>query len=174
MQTSINQLDATAAREVLPELIAVLNDAIQSGASVGFLLPLADGELHRYWEGVIASVASGEKVLLIAQQAGRIVGTVQVALESRANGSHRVEIQKLLVDRRARRQGIGEALMYAAEAVVRATGRSLIVLDTRTGDDAERLYRRLGYQLAGIIPRYARSIEGQFDGSSFMYKDLSE
>ena len=173
MTVTIEQLDAAAARAALPELIAVLNDAVEGGASVGFLLPLADGELERYWEGVLVSVLGGDKILLVARQSAWIGGTVQVALESRANGSHRAEIQKLLVHRSARRQGIGVALMRAAEEAARAAGRSLLVLDT-AGDDAERLYRRLGYQLAGVIPRYARSTNGPLEGSSFMYKDLPE
>jgi ribosomal protein S18 acetylase RimI-like enzyme len=173
MSISIERMDAVAARAALPELIAVLDDAVQGGASVGFLLPLADGELERYWGGVLGGVRAGEKVLLVARQGGRIAGTVQLALEPRANGSHRGEIQKLLVSRWARRQGVGMALMQAAEQAARAAARSLLVLDTREGDDGERLYRRLGYQLAGVIPRYARSTEGVLEGAAFMYKELT-
>jgi acetyltransferase len=174
MSPSIEQLDAAAAREALPELIAILEDAVRGGASIGFLLPLADGELERYWAGVIAAVQAGEKTLLVARLDGRIAGSVQVAPEGRANGSHRAEVQKLIVPRWARRRGIGTALMEAAEAVVRASARTLIVLDTRVGDNAERIYRRLGYQLAGVIPHYARSTEGVLEGSAFMYKLLEE
>lgn len=172
MTVTVHQLDTTAARAALPTLIAVLDDAIQGGASVGFLLPLAEQELEIYWSNVIYAVERGDKALLVARQGEHIAGTVQLAFEPRANGSHRAEVQKLLVPRWARRQGIGAALMQAAEDIVRAAGRSLLVLDTRTGDDAERLYQRLGYRLAGVIPRYARSTDGNLDGSSFMYKDL--
>jgi acetyltransferase len=174
MSVTIEHLDATAAREALPELIAVLDDAVQGGASVGFLLPLAENELEHYWSNVFASVQDGEKALLVARLDGRIAGTVQVALEPRANGSHRAEIQKLLVHRQARRQGIGLALMRAAESAARAASRSLLVLDTREGDDAERLYRGLGFQLAGVIPHYARSTDGRLEGSAFMYKLLDQ
>lgn len=174
MAITIEQLDAPAARAALPELAALLEEAVRGGASVGFVLPLADGELETYWSGVVASVASGQKVLLVARKEDRLAGTVQVAFEPRANGSHRAEIQKLLVHRWARRQGIGAALMGAAEEAARAANRTLLVLDTRVGDDAERLYRRLGYQLAGVIPYYARSIDGRLEGSAFMYKLLAE
>lgn len=175
MTPTIERLDGPAAREALPELIALLDDAVQGGASIGFVLPLADGELERYWSGVAASVQAGQKVLLVARLDGRVAGSVQLAPEPRANGAHRAEIQKLLVGRWARRQGVGAALMLAAEATARAAGRSLLVLDTREGDDAERLYRRLRYRLAGVIPHYARSPHGdRLDGSAFMYKELAE
>ncbi len=172
MSAVIEHLDAAAARAALPELIAILEDAVQGGASIGFLLPLGDNELERYWAGVIRAVEAGEKTLLVARLDGRIAGSVQVAPEGRANGSHRAEIQKLIVPRWARRQGLGTTLMEAAETIVRASGRTLIVLDTRVGDHAERIYRRLGYQLAGVIPSYARSTEGVLEGSAFMYKLL--
>lgn len=172
---TIEHLDAAAARAALPELVALLEDAVTGGASVGFVLPLAEGELERYWQGVIASVEAGAKLLLVARTGGRLAGSVQLAPESRANGAHRAEVQKLLVWRWARRQGVGAALMGAVEAAARAAGRSLIVLDTREGDDAQRLYARLGYRLAGVIPGYARSPDGRaLEGSAFMYKQLAE
>lgn len=174
MSITIEQLDATAAHAALPELIGVLDDAVQSGASVGFLLPLADGELESYWRNVLHGVANGARLLLVARQDGRIAGTVQVAFEARANSQHRAEIQKLLVPRWARQRGIGEALMRTAEAAARAAGRSLLVLDTRSGDTAERLYRRLGYQVTGVVPHYARSTEGHLEDCVFMYKELAE
>jgi ribosomal protein S18 acetylase RimI-like enzyme len=173
VSATIEQLDAHAAREALPELIGVLEDAVMGGASIGFLLPLSEGELGAYWESVIASVAGGNKVLLVARESGGgIVGTVQLALEPRANGAHRAEVQKLLVHRRARRQGLGRQLMLAVEQAARVAERSLLVLDTRTDDDAERLYARLGYTRLGVIPRYALNSEGGIDGSTFMYKEL--
>lgn len=174
MTVVVEELDAPAARQALPELIALLEDAVGAGASVGFLLPLADGELEHYWSAVLAALQGGGKALLVARREGRVVGSVQVAYEPRANGSHRAEIQKLLVLRAARRQGVGEALMLAAETAARARGRTLLVLDTREGDDGERLYGRLGYQSAGVIPRYARSVEGRLEGSRFMYKLLDD
>jgi acetyltransferase len=174
MSPSIEQLDAAAARAALPELIAILEDAVRGGASIGFLLPLADGELERYWAGVIKAVQAGEKTLLVARLDGRVAGSVQVAPEGRANGSHRAEVQKLLVHRSARRRGVAAALMIAAEEAARAADRSLLVLDTREGDDAQRLYARLGFRLAGVIPHYARNGDGGLDGSAFMYKYLAD
>ena len=173
MAVTIDLLDAAAAEAALPALIALLDDAVQGGASVGFVLPLAEGELAAYWAGVVAAVARGARVLLVARADGRIVGTVQVALEPRASQQHRAEIQKLLVLRAARGQGIGAALMAAAEVAAGAAGRTLLVLDTRTGDAAERLYYRRGWHLAGIIPRFARSTDRQrLEDCSFMYKEL--
>lgn len=174
MSLLIESLTPQAAQTTLPDLVALLDDAVQGGASVGFLLPVGRAKLETYWHGVVASLATGEKVLLVARQEGRLVGSVQLALEPRANGAHRAEVQKLLVLRIVRRQGIGAALMTAAETAARAAQRTLLVLDTRAGDDAERLYRRLGYQLAGVIPHYARSTNGQLDSSAFMYKELAE
>jgi ribosomal protein S18 acetylase RimI-like enzyme len=174
MTLTIEILTPHAVQAVVPDLVALLEDAVQSGASVGFLLPVTSAELEAYWHGVLASLRTSEKVLLVARQEDRLVGCVQLALEPRANGAHRAEVQKLLVLRAARRQGIGAALMAAAEDTARAARRTLLVLDTRAGDDAARLYRRLGYQLAGVIPHYARSTNGQLDGSAFMYKELAE
>lgn len=173
MSVTVERLDAPGARAALPGLVAVLDDAVRGGASVGFLLPLAEGELERYWAGVLAAVERGEKVLLVARLGDALAGTVQVALEPRANGSHRAEVQKLLVGRPARRRGVGAALMGAAEAAARGAGRTLIVLDTREGDDGERLYLRMGYTAAGVIPRYARSTDGRLEGATFMYKELA-
>ena len=174
MDVTIEALDAAAAAAALPELVGLLDDALAGGASVGFVLPLAGGELAAYWAGVVAAVARGAKVLLVARADGRIVGTVQVALEPRANQQHRAEIQKLLVLRAARGQGLGAALLAAAEAAARAAGRTLLVLDTRTGDAAERLYYRHGWHLAGVIPRFARHPDGsRLEDCSFMYKELA-
>lgn len=172
MPIVVKHLDAEAALAALAALAGLLEDCVVGGASVGFLLPLAEGELERYWGGVVASVRAGDKLLLAAREEGQLVGSVQVALEPRANGSHRAEIQKLLVLRAARRQGLGAALMVAAEEAARAAGRTLLVLDTREDDDGKRLYLRQGFQIAGVIPRYARSVEGVLEGSCFMYKDL--
>jgi ribosomal protein S18 acetylase RimI-like enzyme len=172
MSLTIERLDAAGVRAALPDLVAILDDAVRGGASVGFVLPFADGELEAYWAKVAAAVEQGEKLLFVAHMERRPVGTVQLAPEGRANGAHRAEIQKLLVLGAARRRGVGEALMRAAEAAARQLGRTLLVLDTREGDSGERLYRRLGFLVAGTIPRYARSIEGVLEGSTFMYKLL--
>lgn len=170
---SIEVLSAERARLSLGELAALLEDAVESGASVGFLLPLGPGEALRYWDGILAGISSGDLILLVVWLDGRMVGSVQLALEHRPNGRHRAEVVKLLVYRSARRRGLGQALMQAVEKAALEVGRSLLVLDTRRGDAAEQLYSKIGYVPAGMIPRYALSSTGSLDESVFFYKELS-
>ena len=157
---------------VLPELISLLQDTVASGASVGFLPPLSEEDAHQYWRGVFQEVASGTCVLLVARHAGRIVGSVQLALATKPNGLHRAEVQKLFVLQSQRRRGTGHALMQAIEQAARECRRTLLVLDTRQGDTAEQLYRKLGYQEAGVIPAYALSAAGTLDSTIYFYKML--
>jgi acetyltransferase len=153
--------------------VAVLTDSVDSGASVGFLPPLDREEADRYWQDVEAAVERGSRRLWIARdESGAVTGTVQLDLESRPNGSHRAEVMKLMVSSRHRRRGIGRALMQAAEEEARRLGRTTLVLDTREGDSSERLYRSMGWQRAGVIPRYARSAGGALDATAFYYRLL--
>jgi ribosomal protein S18 acetylase RimI-like enzyme len=158
---------------VLPELINLLQDTVASGASVGFLPPLSAEDAHQYWSAIFQEVARGTCVLLVARDAGRIVGSVQLALATKPNALHRAEVQKLFVLQSQRRRGTGRALMQAVEQTARECERTLLVLDTRQGDAAEQLYRKLGYREAGIIPAYARSATGTLDSTIFFYKALS-
>src|SRR5258708_1473735 len=148
---------------VLPELIHLLQDTVASGASVGFLPPLNDEDAHHYWSEVFQDLAQGTQVLLVAREAGQIVGSVQLALASKPNASHRAEVQKLFVLQTQRRRGTGRALMQTIEQVALEHGRMLLVLDTRQGDAAEQLYRKLAYIEAGVIPAYARNATGELD-----------
>ncbi len=124
-----------------------------------------------FWRGVAVDVASGARILLIAEDATGIVGTVQVVLEQPENQPHRADISKMLVHRRARRRGVGAALMRAAEEAARRAAKSLLVLDTASGD-AERLYARMGWTLVGVIPDYAMWPTGGFCGTSVYYRKL--
>jgi ribosomal protein S18 acetylase RimI-like enzyme len=136
-------------------------------------LAQADGEA--YWGGVVEAVRDGSCFLLGAREAGgALVGTAQLLLATRPNGSHRAEVAKVIVHTKARRRGIGRALMQALEAGARGLGRTTLVLDTRRGDPSEQLYASVGYTLAGVIPRYARSAGGALDPSAFYYRLLSE
>jgi acetyltransferase len=157
---------------ILPDLIYLLQDAVASGASVGFLPPLSAEEAHEYWRDVFKKVEQGMCVLLVARDADRIVGAVQLAFATQQNGQHRAEVQKLFVLQSQRRRGTGRALMQAVEQAALEYGRTLLVLDTRQGDAAERLYRSTGYCEAGVIPMYARSAAGTLDGTIFFYKML--
>ena len=166
---SIERLDAQQALAELPGLVALLQDSVNGGASVGYLPPLSDEDATHYWQSIIGEVQAQARILWVARQADLLVGTVQLHLESRPNGRHRAEVQKLLVHTQARRQGVGQALMAALEAAARAVGRSLLVLDTRQGDASELLYAKIGYLKAGTIPGYACSANGALDACVFYY-----
>lgn len=151
----IRRLDSPAVRRHLDELADLLVDTVESGASVSFLAPLPHAEARRWWETALAEMELGRRVVLAAFTGGRVVGCAQLVLAWQANASHRAEVQKMLVRRAARRQGIGARLMRRLEAEARALGRTLLVLDTETGSDAEHLYSHLGWTRVGVIPDYA-------------------
>jgi ribosomal protein S18 acetylase RimI-like enzyme len=160
----------------LDGLADVLHATVHAGASVGFVLPFALDEARAFWsDRVLPGVRSGSRRLWLAKADSRIVGTVQLILDTMPNQRHRAEIAKLLVHPDARRLGIGRALMYAAEDAARAERRTLLTLDTRTGDSAEPLYRSLGYFTAGVIPGYARHPSApELEATTVMYKVLGE
>jgi GNAT superfamily N-acetyltransferase len=155
-------------------LAAVLIDCVNGGASVSFMAPLQHAKAVAFWECVIASARRGERILLVAtSEAGQVVGTVQVLFALPENQPHRGEVAKMLVRREARRRGVGRSLMLAAEAAARAAGRRLLVLDTVTGGDAERLYTTLGWQRVGEIPNFALWPAGGLCSTTVFYKLLS-
>lgn len=157
---------------VVAGLADVLIDCVEGGASVGFLLPLERERAEAFWASVLETTARGERIVFVAEERGTVVGTVQVILAAPENQPHRGEIAKLQVLRRARRRGIAETLMRAAEAAARQAGKSLLVLDTAS-DDAERLYDRLGWQRVGVIPNYALWPDGAFSQTTIFYKELT-
>jgi acetyltransferase len=170
----IHQLSSEQATAQIEKLIAVLQDSVDGGASVGFLPPLDHESACEYWEGVISSMASGSRLLFVATDEGtnRIAGTIQLELAGKANGRHRAEVQKLMVHRDFRRRGIAQMLMDSLESTARQVGRSLLVLDTRQGDSAEQLYLKMDYICAGVIPQYALSSDGHLHSTVFFYKIL--
>lgn len=155
-------------------LAAVTIDVVEGGASVGFMLPLPRERAVAFWESCQAAAARGERILLVAEDAetGEIVGTVQVLLAMPENQPHRAEIAKMQVYRRARRRGLGAALMRAAEEEARAAGRTLLVLDTVSGSEASRLYTSLGWTPVGEIPDYALRPTGGYCPTTFYYRRL--
>ncbi|HXT35117.1 MAG TPA: GNAT family N-acetyltransferase [Chloroflexota bacterium] len=171
---AIERLDAIQATELIGGLAALLRDAVESGASVGFLPPLSEEESLAYWRGVIEEAGSGDCVLLVDHEDGKVLGSVQLAPAGKPNGRHRAELQKLLVHRAARRHGRGMALIAAAEDEARRAGRTLIVLDTREGDQAEHLYQRAGYREGGRIPGYALNADGSASGTVLYYRFLQD
>ena len=167
----IRRTDAQADAGALAE---VLLDCVQGGASVSFMLPLSHAKALDFWTSVLAGAQRGERIVLVAEDAaGVIVGTVQLILNLPENQPHRADVAKMLVHRRARRCSLGAALIQAAESAAREAGRTLLVLDTVTGGDAERLYARLGWQRVGVIPNYALWPGGGFCSTTVFYKDLS-
>jgi len=140
---------------------------------VSFMLPLPRDKAMAFWRGVAEGVARGERVLLIAENGdGRIVGTVQLIMSLPDNQPHRADVAKMLVHRTARRRGIAQRLMAALDAAAREEGKTVLVLDTVTGGDAERLYERAGWQRVGGVPKYALMPNGEFCGTTFFYKQL--
>lgn len=156
--------------EQLVQLSLVLLDCVEGGASVGFMQPLTPDQAFAFWQRVAAGVAAGERALLVARDGVGIVGTVQLVLDQPDNQVHRADLCKMLVHRRGRRQGLGAALMQGAEDMARACGKKLLVLDTATGSDAERLYARLGWSRVGGIPNYAHWPDGGLCGTTIFYK----
>src|SRR5215510_1755449 len=157
-------LQPTNAAKWLPQLIVLLQDAVDSGAWVGFLAPLADVDAYHYWMKAFVQLSEKGRIILAAVHDDTIVVSVQLELASMPNASHRAEVQKLLVLRLWRRQGIGLAPMTAIEQAARLAGRSLLILDTRLGDAAEQL---------GVIPRFARSSAGTMDATVVFSRELS-
>jgi GNAT superfamily N-acetyltransferase len=153
-------------------LADVLIDCIDGGAGVSFMHPLARAKARAFWRRIGDDVAEGKRALLIAEQNDQIVGTVQLVLDQPENQPHRADLSKMLVHRRARHQGLGAALMEAAEQMARDCGKTLIVLDTVTGSDAERFYARLGWVRVGTIPEYAQLPGGGLAGTTVFYKAL--
>ena len=133
-------------------LVSVLMDCVEGGASVGFMEPLTRDRAAAFWRRVAQGVATGERALIVAEDGLGVCGTVQLVLGLPENQPHRADLMKMLVHRRARRRGLGEALMRAAEATARECGRTLLVLDAVTDGDAARLYERLGWVRVGDIP----------------------
>ena len=158
------QLDGPGFAAALDGLAALLLDAVESGASVGFLLPFGLAEARRFWAGQLPAVERGEdRAFVVRGENGALEGCVILALAPMPNGRHRAEVKKLLVHRRARRQGVGRALMEAVEVEARRLGRTTLVLDTLAGHPSETFYRELGWTEVGRIDRYAEVPGGRFE-----------
>ena len=168
----IRRLHAVDAHQI-DQLADVLTDCVEGGASVSFMLPFARETAIAFWQEIARGVERGARALLVAEDALGIVATVQLLLEQPENQPHRADLAKMLVHRRARRQGLGEALMQAAEAMAVECGKTLLVLDTVTGSSAERLYTRLGWARVGVIPDYALMPAGGLVSTTVFYRRLA-
>jgi len=159
----------------LKMLAEVLHECVHAGASVSFVLPFSIEDASAFWQNqVLPAVRAGLCCVLVARSAERIVGTIQLDLDTPPNQSHRAEVRKLLVHPQARRRGIARRLMNEIEDYARAALRRLITLDTTTGGFAELLYLSVGYVRAGVIPRYSRRADSpELEGTTLMYKELA-
>jgi GNAT superfamily N-acetyltransferase len=155
-------------------LTDVLMDCVEGGASVSFMLPLARDHAKAFWQRIARGMAARERAVLVAEDDEGICGTVQLILDLPDNQPHRADVAKMLVHRRARRRGLGAALMRAAETEALKRGRTLLVLDTVTGSEASRLYSRLGWTRVGDIPRYALWPQGGFCSTTYFFRDLAQ
>jgi acetyltransferase len=153
-------------------LCSLLQDSVEDGASLGFLAPLAHDTASAYWLLTLAALGDG-LLLWVAEDAGVVVGSVQLALSTRENGRHRAEVQKLMVRSTHRGQGLASELMEALETHARRVGRTLLVLDTQQGSAAEAVYQRLAWHVAGTIPGYALAPDGSAQATTLFYKTLS-
>src|SRR5690349_19385324 len=160
--------EATACVEALAD---VLIDCVEGGASVSFMLPLPRERAVSFWRGVADSVRRGERVLIVAEDSdGQLLGTVQLVLAMPDNQPHRGDVAKMLVHRKARRRGVAQRLMAAIDEEARKEGKTVLVLDTVTGSDAERLYARAGWQRVGVVPKYALMPTGEYCATTFFFK----
>jgi GNAT superfamily N-acetyltransferase len=168
----VRTLQSIAPRE-FAGLCDVLIDCVEGGASINFMLPMTRAKAEKYWRAVGESLERGERALVIAEDPdGMILGTAQAVWAGPENQPHRADLSKMIVHRRARRHGVGALVLAAAERAAREVGKTLLVLDTASGD-AERLYERGGWQRVGTIPRFALLPDGPYVDTVVFYKDLS-
>lgn len=172
-EPAITQATPAELEAALPALTETLHASVHAGASIGFVLPFPKSAAEAFWRGLFPAIIAGDRLLFLARLEGRIVGTAQLVLAGMPNGRHRAEIAKVMVHPSARRRGLARALMQAAEAAARAHARRLLLLDTTTGRDAERLYTALGYATIGTIPAYATDPDGTLHPTTIMAKDLA-
>jgi len=170
----IRRLTAGDGREYLRELAEVLLDCVQGGASVSFMASLSKPEAESFFEKALEGVERGERILLAAFMDSRLVGTVQILLATPPNQPHRADVAKLLVHTSARGQGVGARLMESVEEASRRAGKTLLVLDTATGNAGEKLYTSLGWNRVGVIPKYALYPDGTWCDTAIFWKQVAE
>jgi GNAT superfamily N-acetyltransferase len=170
---AIRRLDADAARALLPDLADLLVDAVAGGAGVNFMAGFTAEEAAAYWSRQIEGLAAGDRVWIVAEEGGRLSGTVMCVFAPQPNQPFRADVAKMLVHSACRRKGVGAALLAAIEAEALAAGKTLLILDTTAGSAADQLYRRLGWTPFGTAPGYAYSPDGRLDDATFFFKQLA-
>ena len=164
----------TIDERMLAQLAEVTKDCVDAGASIGFMQPFTDAHAITFWRKVAGDVTAGRRLLLVAEDDGGVCGTVQLIVDMPDNQPHRADLAKMQVHRRARRRGLGAALLRAAEQAARECGKTLLVLDAVTDGDAARLYAKLGWVRVGDIPNYALFPQGGYCSTTFFYRDLAD
>ena len=167
---AIEKLSPVRAQELLEQLILLIQNSVNNGASIGFLRPLSVETATTYWQTVFKALQAHEKILLVAIINNQVVGSVQTELCPKQNGTHRAEVQKLMTLTTHRQHGVARKLMNAIEQAAREARRSTLFLDTVTGKPAEIVYSRLGWQRSGCIPNYAVSPDGEMESTTIFYK----
>ena len=71
---SIRNISAADVQTLNEQLVDLLQNTVDDGASIGFIAPLSAQDAHAYWQGVASTVAEGHKILLIAEEEGRLAG----------------------------------------------------------------------------------------------------
>jgi ribosomal protein S18 acetylase RimI-like enzyme len=171
--TRVMLIPSTGIEDHLPALVSLLAEAVNAGASLGFLPPVTPVECERYWRSLRDELSGASRLLFGIWMDDRLVGTGQLALPRATNGRHRAEVNKVMVAAGCRRQGVGRSLLFAIHESARRRGRFLLLLTTRRGDNAELFYRRQGYQEAGVIPGYTIGPEGEAHDSLLLYQWLA-
>jgi acetyltransferase len=168
----IQEMKTTPSLELFSQLVDLLQDAVDTGASVGFLAPLSTADARNYWMAALQEVASGDRTVLLAFEGNRLIGCVQLFLTSRPNARHRADVQKLVVHSQAQKRGLGRTLLDAIERVAEQKGRTLLLADARQGGPGEKLFSNAGYTAIGAIPRFQRGPDGHFDSTMIFYRNL--
>lgn len=169
---TIAEIKTTPSLELFSQLVDLLQDAVQSGASVGFIAPLSTAEARNYWLASLAEVARGDRVVLLASDGSNVIGCAQLTLTSRINARHRADVQKLLVHSQEQGKGLGRALLQAIEKAAQQKGRTLLLADARTDGRGEKMFLRAGYTKVGTIPRFQRGPDGNFDSTAIFFRNL--
>lgn len=169
---TIAEIKTTPSLELFSQLVDLLQDAVQSGASVGFIAPLSTADARNYWLSSLAEVARGDRVVLLASDGSNVIGCAQLMLTSRINARHRADVQKLLVHSQEQGKGLGRALLQAIEKVAQQKGRTLLLADARADDRGEKMFLRAGYTKVGTIPRFQRGPDGNFDSTTIFFRNL--
>lgn len=171
-EAPVHLLTPAEVRAAVPQLAALLTACVEDGAGIGFILPLPPERAEAFWQSRLPALEAGEAFLMVAKDGKEIAGVVMLALAPQDNGRHRAEVAKLMVHPGHRRKGLARKLMAAIDGLALSLDRWLLVLDTVTGDRAEKLYPTCGFQKVGIIPDYAYGSHGDLDATTVFYKDL--